>query len=328
MDNSTIAPKWTKPAVMLPLGAALALLTALFPIALLLAPACWAAGARGSRPAALALPLGIFGGILLLLYGGAQWSFFFCLFALGAACALGVYFMQAKGVGWFNTAAALSAGSILILYLCVCLPGILSGEGAFAAVQASIDEFMAILRPMAEAQVQSMDASRGELVELYFDSMATAASTTLVPMLCLGGMALGLSNTLFFRLFCRGMQPPAAPMRPFRRWSIPQGYTVGIFVLLIGSVALEFTGADYSYALSNTVNILVGVPLVIQGLCVVDDWIVVRARGKKPGGKRVLVYLPLGLVVLLWPTPLMLLGCLEQVAHLRGRAQTPPAQSL
>ena len=75
--------------------------------------------------------------------------------------------------------------------------------------------------------------------------------------------------------------------------------------------------------MANTVNVLVGMPLLLQGLCVVD-FLIARSR-KHVNAGRALAYAGIGILFSLAQTPLILIGCFDQVFRIRERMRgTPP----
>ncbi|MEZ4509147.1 MAG: hypothetical protein R2881_05750 [Eubacteriales bacterium] len=46
--------------------------------------------------------------------------------------------------------------------------------------------------------------------------------------------------------------------------------TLGLFAMLIGSIIVEFTGRAFAELSFHDGNILLGIPLFVQGICVLD----------------------------------------------------------
>lgn len=296
--------------------------TAVFPAGLLLGPALWAyAGAR-TKPAWIALPAGVYGLLVFLLYSAEA---AFGLFACAAAAAIALYFMQTRKVSNTYTALTLAGLFLAGLYCAVCLPGILSGAGAFAQAQAAIDEMIALYRTSA-TQLSGVSEEYLAFIHSYLDAFSEAASSFIVAALCVGAGVLGLGNLLFFRLFCRkNAEIAISPMREFRLWTLPRSMMLGLFALLIGSFVLEWSGWTFADSMSSTVNVLVGMPLLLQGLCVADYFIARSAQNVR--AKRAAIYTLVGILFAFLQTPLILLGCAEQIFKLRDRTQKLPPKT-
>ena len=296
-----------------------AALAVVFPVALLLAPALWAyAGAR-TKPAWIALPAVCYGLMALTAYDTVA--------ALGlagsaAAVAFALYYLLTRRVSNAYTALTLAGLFLVGLYCAVCLPGILSGDGAFAGAQSVVDEMVADYREAAQ-QLSDVNTASLELINTYLDSFSKAVPSFIVASLCAGAGVLGLSNLLFFRLFCRKHPEIAiSPMREFRFWAMPRSMMLGLFALLIGSLVLEWSGWTFSDGLSSTVNVLVAMPLLLQGLCVIDFFL---ARSpQRVTVLRVVIYALTAVLFGLLQTPLILLGCFEQILRIRERMQKMP----
>jgi len=114
-------------------------------------------------------------------------------------------------------------------------------------------------------------------------------------------------------------------MRPFRDWTLPNSMTLGLFILLVGSLILNWAGWAFADGMSNTVNALVGMPLLLQGLCVVDFFLARSQRNAAVG--RALTYVGIGLLFSFLQTPLILVGCFEQIFHVRDRIRGVPPRA-
>ena len=305
------------------LGAACTGAAAVFiPLGLLIAPALFAYAMCRAKPAYLAL----FGGVYAVL------SFLFlpaftalCLSALCLGMAAALYWMQTRKMSNTYTALALSGIALAALYAAACLPGILSGEGAFAPIQAMVDAAIDTTRQVTASAVSGLPETLSAGVQEYFallDSFSQMVPSLIVPCLCMAAGLLSLVNLLFFHLFAGKGGLNVSRLRPFRLWAIPQRIMYGMIFLLIVSLIFAWSGWDYANALSSTVNVLVGMPLMLQGLCVVD-FLIVRS-GNNITTKRVLIYLAAALLFVYAQALLMMLGCFDQLFRFRMRASIPP----
>lgn len=311
--------KQRRPLLILLLGMLAGVVGALLPAALCVVPAVWAYAMCRTKPISLVACGGVFLALEMSLLGAFNGA---CFAVLAVGCAAALYYMQTKRIGNAYTLAAVSGIASVCLYALVCLPGILSGEGAFTAVQGVLDESVAAFRALTDA-MGTLPVENADTFYQSLDAYVKMLPTFIVPALCIGGGVLGLSNFLFFRLFCRGKGYSITPLRPFKYWAIPRDLTTGLIVMLLGSFIMSLTGWDYADALSNTVNVLVGMPLLLQGLCVLDFLLSRKADGKETT-RRVLTYLVTGLLFVVLQTPLIMLGCFDQVFRFRTRATAPP----
>lgn len=304
--------------------AVLASVTAMaFPLLYLVSAALWASILIRCNHAALLLllllpPVGVVfalytasGGTVDALVGNL------CMALLGTVPGLALCLMQAQKRGGFYSAAVTGGLSALLLYFAVCLPGVLTGEGAFApaeaAMHASADWMRQILDQMRTPETAAVFARYEEGLSF----MENAVQTWLVPMLVLLGGLLGLSNTLFFRLFVKKDREALGltPLKPFSRWSVPREASLGMFLLLLGAVVLMLTGSNSADAVSATVAAIVGLPLFVQGIALID-YLLTR-NGKNIAMKRILAYVLIAALLPSLASALLFAGCAEQVLHIR-----------
>ncbi len=305
---------------MLLIGAVLAgAVTALIPMGIVIFPALAAYAMGKTKPTYLALIGGVYAVVAFFVYPWLT-AAAFCILCIGISFAL--YWMQIHYQSNTYTALTLLGISLVALYAMVCLPGILTGAGAFASIQASADAFAAMAREMA-AVMPGMTPDAMEQFTVMADSISDMAAAMTVPMLCMASGVIGFANLMFFKLFSAKGKLNITPLRPFRLWAIPKSMTYGMVFLLVASLVMELSGWEYAISLSNTVSILVGMPLMLQGLCVID-FMIVRG-GKNINQRRVLIYIAVGLLLWIVQTPLMMLGCFDQLFRFRARvSQMPP----
>lgn len=298
------------------------LITVVFPFALVIAPALWAfAGAR-TKPQWIALPAAAFGIAAFQIYATEAAAGL----TLAATIAAGlIYWMMTKRESNTYTALTLSGVFLVGLYTAVCLPGILAGRGAFADVQNVVNSLVAVYRG-ALNQMTEIDAQTVSLFSTALDAFSEQVPNMIVSALCIVSGVLGLGNLLFFRLFCcKRSEIEISPMRPFKDWTLPRSMTFGLFTLLIASLAMEWAGWAFAEGFSNVVNVLVGMPLLLQGLCVVD--FMIDRTGKKVTFKRALTYIAVGILFSIAETPLILVGCFDQIFRFRDRLRGVPPRA-
>lgn len=294
----------------------------MFPAGLLLAPGLWAyAGAR-TKPYWIALPAAVYAVGAFMLYTPVAAAGLSVAAALAAGL---IHALLTRRVSNTYTVLILSGVFLAGLYAAICLPGILAGRGAFADVQAAIGSLFDLYRN-AMAQMPEFDTQTAKVFSDALDAFYTSVPNLVVSALCIFAGLLGLGNLLFFRLFCRKHpEIQISSMRAFREWTLPSSMTLGLFVLLIGSLILEWVGWAFAEGFSTTVNALVGLPLLVQGLCVVD-FMISRAPKNATIG-RVLAYVGIGILFAIAQTPLILIGCFEQIFHFRDRMRGVPPRA-
>ncbi len=325
MENSSLKQENAQHRVwlILAISAAAGLVAIWIPVGLIIVPALWAyAGAR-TKPVWMALPA--------VIYAVGVFSFYTAVAAIGMiVCVAGttavLYYMQTKRVSNTYTALTLAGVFLLGLYISVALPGVMSGDGAFAAIVSALDEMIDFYR-QALSQAGAANAEYVSMANTYLDALSDAMPSYIVPALCIFAGALGLGNLLFFRLFCKKHSEIALPpMRAFRYWSLPRSMMFGLLLLLVGSLVLEWSGWTFADSFGNTVNVLVGMPLLLQGLCVID-FLIVRKK-KSVSTRRAIIYTAIGILFSIAQMPLILIGCFEQIFHFRIRVQTMPPRTM
>ncbi len=303
------------------LSVVVAVFAAYFPFALIIAPALWAFAGVRTKPYWMILPV--------VAFAACMASFDSAIVAAGlsgsaALAAVILYVMMTRRASNTDTALLLSGVFLVGLYTAACLPGIIAGRGAFADIQSAMDSFLAFYKT-ALAQTPQIDADMAKSALEMMNSISQEVPTGFVAFLCVFSSVFGLGNLLFFRLFCRKhSEISISPIRPFRDWVLPRSMTFGLFVMLIGSLILEMTGWAFAESFSATVNVLVVLPLLLQGLCVVEFFIV-RSQ-KNLVASRTLTYVGIGILFRYAAVALVVLGCFDQIFRLRARLNGTPPQ--
>jgi len=317
----TIAQKPKSPLWLFPAALAVSVGAQFFlPLYLVLPALIAAALFYDHRPISVVLLAAANYGTAILLFGDSRAALIsaVCIASLGYVCGIAVWQLQQKKSGGFHTAAITAAIAIAALYLSTCLEGVISGAGAFAASEqyaaAVADEITALIETSGLPEAETFLETYGAFLEGFEDMFVLL----LVPMLCVCGCILGLSNTLLFRLFIRRDREAfdLVPFRPLRDWSIPKEYSIGITVMLIGSMILLFMETEFSDAVSTTVITLISFPLTVQAFAFID-WLIVR-KGTRIAFKRTLmIILIVGLYNFI-SNILVTVGIFEQIFHARA----------
>ena len=295
-----------------------------FPLGYLVVPAFLAWACFKSSPSLL-FPLGLLGlAAALVLYGGQTGIFMFLLAFLPAVL---ICLLYRKKVSPFYTFAAVGGTGILLLYLALCLPGLLSGAGAFGPIVEKMDSIFAASRELLLTMPEGYGNMNQEEFLAFFDrytyALTDSIATLVVPTICQLALGMALSNVLLFQRFSRAL-PEVDPLPPFRAWQVPRDLTGGMCFMLVASLALDLFDLEYATAVSSTVSVIVGFPLIVQGLSLIDHLIHTRSKNKKR--TRIIAYIAIGLLYYVLRTSLMLLGAMEQLFHLRERKIEPPPQ--
>ncbi len=286
----------------------------LFPLVMLLLPGLWAYTIlKIKRPTVAVILTGIAAMATGFFYGVFIGC---CISAILLFVSLSIYIGEkTKKIGNFWTVMIASGFALLFLYCSICLPGILGGRGAYADAEIYMQQYIEALRSGITAIGEGPIPKN--ILDSYFSILENAVSVMLIPCLCAAAEAIGFFNVLFFRLLCRKQDCGICPIRAFSGWRIPRNLTGGICAFLMGGFILEMTQWDYAAAFSNTVDILIGLPLTMQGLCFIDFMILRKGINIKK--RRVIVYLLCGIFFALLQTPLMLLGSFDQFFKVRER---------
>ena len=308
--------------IVLVIAVIVAFAAAYVPFLLVLAPALWAYAGVRTKPALMALPAAVFAAMMftfdpVIVAGGLS----------GAALisAILVYVLLTNRFGNADTALVLSGVFLVGLYTAICMPGVLAGRGAFADIQASLLALKSFYTSNV-ALVPQLGADGIKMSLSVMDAMYEAVPTNFVAVLCIFASILGLGNLLLFRAFCRkDEQISLSPIRPFRDWTMPRSMMFGLFLMLILSLILEFTGWAFAASFSATANVLLAIPLFLQGVSVIDFFI---ARTKKNVSVlRTITYVGIGVLYQIVVVPVVLVGCFDQIFRLRERMRAVPPKA-
>lgn len=308
---------------MLACSALLGVFSVFYPVLLIAVPAfiaaCIAKSEASPRTVALFYS---FPFLALILICGINESLLCTLPLLIMSIGSGILIniLQKKRFSGFNTVfyTAILLGGML--YLSITMPGLLSGKGAFSAVRESAEHLNASFRQaiatLPEAKRAFLDSS---LLSAGLDTFTDLIILSLVPCCCLIAGTLSFSNVLFFRLFIRKRRAELgfAPLRRFSLWSVPRSYVLGTGILLLGSFALDLMESEAADAVLLVSLTLFIYPLMIQGISLVD-WFLLKGNGNILK-KRLVVYILASLLFRFSFSILITLGTIEQFLRLRQR---------
>ena len=230
--------------------------------------------------------------------------------------------IQRQKLGGFLSCAVVSASLILVLYASLCLDGIVSGKGAFAALQAWFKEGMVDpLKSVADAYIaEGLDTDglvAGLLAEV--ETIPELVPSLATGLICYNGCFVGTGTVLLFFAFTRKHREELGIRAPgrFATWSMPKSVTLPIILLYIAATIMAYAGMSNGYAIYYTVQYLFLLPFTLQGLAMVDY--LLSFIKKRRTLVRVLVFVGIGLLYQLVMQVLMYIGLFEQLFRVRER---------
>ena len=237
----------------------------------------------------------------------------------GILAGITIWQVEKRDKGCFYTAALACACFILGLYCAVCLPGVLSGEGAFSEIQNAFSESMEAFKEAVSTVPAEEYPGFQDTVSSTADTLVASVPLFTVPGIIVTSCVTALSNTLFFRLLIKNHREALgiSPMLPFRSWSVPKSLTPGLIILLLGTLILNLTDSSVYEAVSISVSALIGFPFLLQAICLIE-YLIYRSKSGH-ALKRVLIYTACAVFTSFLLSPLIMIGCFEQLFRLRER---------
>ena len=139
-----------------------------------------------------------------------------------------------------------------ILYAAVCLPGILSGAGPYAAAQQYGEQIASRMTALAQTAYQD-GAAAAQIMQESFDLLIQAIPSTLVGLLIFCSMAAGGCNVLLARALAKSAGAQLRPMAPFKAWRLDKSFLGGVAVLAVGALVLWLMDLSYSCLLYTSI---------------------------------------------------------------------------
>lgn len=228
----------------------------------------------------------------------------------GPFIALNIYLVKkrykAMKVVTYSTTALLI--SILILY------GILSIRG-FDLVNQLEDNF-------SQSLILQMDILEGaglttyELLEQR-DSLRSTFETVLMILPSISIMSMFVWSYINYKLTTLGLDKIGInilSIPKFARFRLPDNFSLGAFIMIFAAFFIRWMNISYADSIYLNIMLLIGFILFIQGLSVVNYFLVIKLKAKK--FLRVLAYL----IILLTPqifSGISLLGGIDIIFDLR-----------
>lgn len=233
--------------------------------------------------------------------------------------------LQRKHMGGFFTAAGVTGVTVALVYGMLCMPGILSGEGAFTQMQ---QEITAAEAPFVEMLLEMRGAATVEAEQQMISQFLSVLQEIpdMVPYvaageICFYGGMAGFLSTLLFFAFTRKYRNAlyiAAPSR-FQLWTMPKSFTVPVLLLSAFGFIMALTGTDNGHAVYNTITLLFEVPFIVMGLAMLDYLLSLLPRRNTLW--KVLVFVGVGVLFTAVANILMMIGLFEQVFRVREKRE-------
>lgn len=281
---------------------------AFFPPVLLVVPGILAFLAAGWGAASLvsaAVTLSLTGYFLLDVTG----TLYIVALNVPAALAIAIAFSRRKP---YRSATVVSAALVfVVLYVIICLPGVLEGRGPAAGLL----DTLALIRQSMVSESFSLSSTGQMLIEV-FDAMAKTLPDLLVAGLALAGMTTAGVSLLLARVLSRHAGARLRPMARLERWRLGRSFTAGAIILLAGALTILLLEFSYATSVMYVIQAVVMLPLALQGVALLEYF---AQRSRNPGVSRTLFMLS---IVLLLPLCVLLLagmGAMEQIFQIRRR---------
>lgn len=227
--------------------------------------------------------------------------------------------LQIKKLGGVFTSMGAAAVGIGAVYAIVCLPGIISGEGAFTTIQnlyagyaAELKETVALLAGEALKETVADFAAQ-------IDDLVAMVPDVTTGMIFLIGYCGGLGAVLLFFAFTAKRRETLGLAAPSRvcDWRVPGIIFRPVFIFyLIASVL-------YMFDVANAVSVYYVVSVSFTFLTAINgfatgEWLLERIRRKQPLF-RALAYAVTAIAPMLVLSPLSTLGFVDCIFHMRER---------
>lgn len=248
--------------------------------------------------------------VLGVLAASAQEAGYMLAAFLPAALLLALFFR--RGLPYRSALSALALCFALARYAMLCLPSLLAGEEAYAAVRAQIALVM-------EAYVQM-----GSLVGLAPSAALAALMEEMAPEITMvvviaPALLFALLNVLLLRFACVRTGIELRPMAPYYEWRLSKESLTGALILLGGALIVRFFSLKNAAAVSTAIETLLLCQFALNGFCYMDFMALQVLR--QPPWRRAMRYVLYGLFFMYGATVIYLavMGLLDCLLSLRAR---------
>lgn len=223
--------------------------------------------------------------------------------------------MLRRKAGYFDTALAAAALSVVYFYLIYALPDLLAGNPAFTSMQELLTVFINF---MQEQSALLPGGSTPETAQLLASlRVLNRMLPTLMPgFICLLSAMSGLFNLLICYKLCKSARVAIRQMPPFALWQLPKSFGTGALIMIAGALVaslLKFSGIE---AVAFAVAMVAGAPFAVQGISLI--WFVINLR-KRSGLMIALFVLMMILSISTLMITMAFVGVFEQLLHLRRK---------
>lgn len=309
-----------RPGILIAIAAgALGILSLFAPVVLMILPAFFGY-LLAARPWTRGLPaLGIaLVGTMVL----SQWPTSLYVLSIYVPASIVLAVLLRKGVGRFETIAAVAALIGAGFYVLLCVPSLVAGGTPTSLMQEQVLMMMDVVGELPAdmgAAGAELDAAKESLamVTASLNDFRLALPELMPMILCLiGSVGAVISVPLAARWSSR-VEKKIRPISAFRDWRLPREFLIGALILALGCGVLVLLKLEIAQTVWMAALVLIVLPLFVQGLCTVA-FLLQKSSGGKVGVIVLLVLmcllaLPFAVVIL------TLLGAVEQALSLRRR---------
>ncbi len=240
------------------------------------------------------------------------------LLALYVPATLLLYHSLHKRLPWRSAVWAGSLAMGLGLYLLLCLPSLLAGNGPFGDFE---DTFRFLGDQLALAAPQmGFSAAQVSQIRTYSAYLQLTAPSLVTGTLVSMAMVFGLAAPLIGRGLCRAAGVQTRPMARFANWQIDKNLAQGLGVFLAGALVVYLLGINNAGAVITAVECIAGGPFLLMGLCCIAYLRAVRGRG---AGYLAAMYIAMVVLLPLSLYILVTLGFMDRVLRLRRQRPLP-----
>ncbi len=284
------------------------------PPLLLLLPGFFGFIAMAWGPACLGVAVGVSSLCVFLVSGAGDFTTALLLLSLYLPASLVLCYCLTRRRPWRSAALGGSLAMALGLYVLLCLPSLLSGNGPFGDFE---DTFRLLGEQLATAAPQ-MGAPEAlvDQIKTYSAYLQLSAPSLVTGTIVGTAMFFGFFAPLIARGLCKAAGVETRAMARFENWQLGRSFMQGLVVLLIGALVVTLLGVNNAGAVASAVECIAGGPLVLMGLCFIAYMRLLRKRG---AGYLVIMY---GSMVLLLPLSiyiLVTLGILDRLLRIRSQ---------
>ncbi len=280
-------------------------------------------------PVLLLLPVAL--AYVALCWGGAYTLFAFVAAGAGAAFAAGpqapyalalllpaaaalIVFFQRR-LAYRSAVGCVTACFAIAYYLELCLPSLLAGQDAYAAMRELTRQVLSLYDAMGAAMGYTLPAAfSAALLDMTPQfTMITVMATA---------MAFAFANVLLLRYAAQKGGARLRPMAKLWDWRLTRESLVGAGILAVGAIAVRVLALTNAGAITVTIEMILLGEFALNGFCYSEY--ISRVLTRQSGARRALRY---AIYILFFPYSLVVLcltGIAECIFNLRDRLKNLP----